>query len=276
MSNLIGMYRDVAPIVDAIIVFFLIYRVFVLIKGTRAVPMLIGLLALILLYFVSQESVLGLATFNWILEKFIGSLFLIVVVVFQADIRRALVAFGGAQFLSNFRSAAQAQVLDEIVKVSFQLSAQKIGALMIIERDANLDAYMEDAVKIDARVTKELVYSIFVPDRQNPLHDGAVIIRGGRLAAGGVFLPMSGNPRLDRAFGTRHRAALGISEETDAVVVAVSEERGIVSVAVDGRLEEASTDEWLRARLSELLLRKVSLAIPRIPPASDPPPPASN
>ena len=152
MSNLIGMYRDVAPIVDAIIVFFLIYRVFVLIKGTRAVPMLIGLLALILLYFVSQESVLGLATFNWILEKFIGSLFLIVVVVFQADIRRALVAFGGAQFLSNFRSAAQAQVLDEIVKVSFQLSAQKIGALMIIERDANLDAYMEDAVKIDARV----------------------------------------------------------------------------------------------------------------------------
>ena len=272
IRDLYDFAHEVAPIVDAIIVYYVIYRVLLLIKGTRAVPMLIGLLALILLYFLSQESFLGLATFNWLLERFIGSLFLIVVVVFQADIRRALVAFGGAQFFSNFRSASEAQVLDEIVKASQVLASQKIGALVILQRDANLAAYMEEAVKLDARVSKELLHAIFVPDRQNPLHDGAVVVAHGRVAAAAVFLPMSVNPQNDRSLGTRHRAALGLSEETDAVVVVVSEERGAVSLALDGRLERDLSAQALRDRLTELLIRKPARPTRR-PPGSGPPGP---
>ena len=249
MRDLIEAFRTVAPFIDALIVYLLIYRALLLIKGTRAVPMLIGLSTLVGLYFVSQDAFLGLATFN-------GSLFLIVVVVFQADIRRALVAFGGAQFFSNFRSASEAQLLDEVVKCAGLLAGQRVGALVVLERDAKLDQYMDDSVKLDARVSKELVYALFVPERQNPLHDGAVVIRDGRVYAGGVFLPMSARAQVDRQLGTRHRAALGLSEETDAVVLGVSEERGEVSLAVDGRLERSLTSQALRDRLVELLMRK--------------------
>lgn len=256
IRDFVDFLHEIGPILDAAIVYYVIYRVLLLIKGTRAVPMLIGLLVLIVLYFISQDTFLGLPTFNWLLEKFIGSLFLIVVVVFQADIRRALVAFGGAQFFSNFRSASEAQVLDELVKVCVQLAGQRIGALIIVERDANLDAYMEESIKLDARVSKELLHAIFVPERQNPLHDGAVVVRSGRVAAAGVFLPMSVNPQNDRALGTRHRAAIGLSEETDAVVLVVSEERGTISVAIDGRLERDLSPQVLRDRLTELLIRK--------------------
>ncbi len=255
-GELFEFLREIGPIIDAAIVYYVIYRLLLLIKGTRAVPMLIGLLAMIVLYFLSQDAFMGLPTFNWLLEKFIGSLFLIIVVVFQADIRRALVAFGGAQFFTNFRSASEAQVLDELVKVSTVLAEKRIGALIIIERDANLDPYMEEAVKLDARVSKELLHALFVPERQNPLHDGAVVVRHGRVAAAGVFLPMSVNPQNDRALGTRHRAALGLSEETDAVVIVVSEERGVVSIALDGRLERDLSAAALRDRLTGLLLRK--------------------
>ncbi len=287
MRDLVDFLHEIGPVLDAAIVYYVIYRVLLLIKGTRAVPMLIGLLALIVLYFLSQDAFLGLPTFNWLLEKFIGSLFLIIVVVFQADIRRALVAFGGAQFFSNFRSASEAQVLDELVKVCVQLAGQRIGALIIIERDANLDAYMEESVKLDARVSKELLHAVFVPERQNPLHDGAVVVRSGRVAAAGVFLPMSVNPQNDRALGTRHRAAIGLSEETDAVVLVVSEERGTVSVALDGRLERDLSGQALRDRLTELLIRKPTrftrrpggtpargTPAPPRPDASEPPPSA--
>jgi len=255
-GDLFEFLREIGPIIDAAIVYYVIYRLLLLIKGTRAVPMLIGLLAMIVLYFLSQDAFMGLPTFNWLLEKFIGSLFLIIVVVFQADIRRALVAFGGAQFFTNFRSASEAQVLDELVKVSTVLAEKRIGAIIIIERDANLDAYMEEAVKLDARVSKELLHALFVPERQNPLHDGAVVIRNGRVAAAGVFLPMSVNPQGDRALGTRHRAALGLSEETDAVVIVVSEERGAVSMALDGHLEREISPARLRDRLTNILIRK--------------------
>lgn len=265
----IDFLHEIGPVLDAAIVFYVIYRVLLLIKGTRAVPMLIGLLAMIVLYFLSQEAFLGLPTFNWLLEKFIGSLFLIIVVVFQADIRRALVAFGGAQFFTNFRSASEAQVLDELVKVCSVLAAQRTGAIIVVERDANLDPYMEESVKLDARVSKEILHAIFVPERQNPLHDGAVIVRHGRVAAAGVFLPMSVNPQNDRALGTRHRAALGVSEETDAVVLVVSEERGIVSLALDGHLERDLTPQALRDRLTELFIRKPTRIARR--PAGTPP-----
>ncbi len=248
--------RYLAPLLDVAIVYFLIYRLLLIIKGTRAVPMLIGLLTIILLYFISQETYLGLSTFNWILEQFIGSLFLIIVVLFQSDLRRALTAFGQTQFLSSFSSGSEAQVVDELVKASVSLANQGIGALIVVEREADLRPYMQEATRIDARVSKELLYSIFVPERQNPLHDGAVVVREGRVAAGGVFLPMSVNPQIDRMLGTRHRAALGLSEETDALVIVVSEERGAVSVAIDGRLEPDVKPAALRDLLMRLLIRR--------------------
>lgn len=243
---------------DIVIVYYLIYRFLLIIKGTRAVPMLIGLLAIILLYFVSQEAFLGLATFNWVLEKFIGSLLLIVVVLFQADIRRALTQFGRAQILQGFGSGAESQVVDELVKASVSLSNQHIGALIAIERGGDLSPYIEDGTKLDARVSKELLHAIFIPERQNPLHDGATVIREGRAISSGVFLPMSVNPHLDRSLGTRHRAGLGLAEEVDAVVIVISEERGTVSLAVEGALELDLPVTDLRDRLTDLLIKRPS------------------
>jgi diadenylate cyclase len=247
-----------STLLDVAIVYYLIYRVLLIIKGTRAVPMLIGLVAIVLLYFLSQEAYVDLPTFNWLLEQFINSLFLIVVMLFQADIRRALASFGRTQFLTTFRTGQGAQVIDELIKACDSLARHGIGGLVVVEQEGDLSPYMEDSTRIDAKLSKELLYSLFVPERQNPLHDGAVVIRQGRIEAAGVFLPMSVNPQIDRALGTRHRAALGISEETDAVVLVVSEERASVSLAVGGKLERDLTVDRLRERLTDLLIKQTS------------------
>lgn len=253
----------VSTLLDVLIVYYVIYRVLLIIKGTRAVPMLMGLVALVLLYFLSQEAYVDLPTFNWLLEQFINSLFLIVVVLFQSDIRRALAAFGRTQFLTGFRSGQGAHVIDELVKASSMLARQHIGALIVVEREGDLGPYMEEGTVIDAKVSKELLYSLFVPDRQNPLHDGAVVVRRGRVEAAGIFLPMSVNPNIERTLGTRHRAALGISEETDALIIVVSEERGTVSLGYEGQLsiDVGTTD--LRERLTDLLLKRADGKGPR-------------
>ncbi len=246
----------VAPVLDIAIIYYLIYRVLLIIKGTRAVPMLIGLVVIVILYALSQEAYLDLPTFNWLLEQFIGNLLLIVVVVFQADIRRALTAFGRTQLLSNLRSGAGAQAIDELVKASTSLAQQTIGALIVVEREADLEPYLEESTRVDAKLSKELLYSLFVPERQNPLHDGAVVVRRNRVEAAGVFLPMSVNPNIDRTLGTRHRAALGLSEETDALVIVVSEERGSVSLACEGDLELDLKPAELRERLTNLMIKR--------------------
>ncbi|MBU0552032.1 diadenylate cyclase CdaA [Myxococcota bacterium] len=247
--------QTLAPILDFAIVYYLIYRLILNIKGTRAVPMLFGLLGILVFYALSKEEFLALSTFNWLLEEFIGSLFLIVVVVFQADIRRALTAFGRTQFLTTFGSSENAQLIDELVKASVSLARQQIGALMVIERRALLDPYIEEATRLDARVSKELLYAIFVPERQNPLHDGAVVIQQGRISAAGVFLPMSVNPKIARNLGTRHRAALGLSEEIDALIIVISEERGAVSLAHEGALMLDLSTTALRDKLTHYIIR---------------------
>ncbi|MGK0359783.1 MAG: diadenylate cyclase [Bradymonadia bacterium] len=253
----------ISTLLDVLIVYYVIYRVLLIIKGTRAVPMLMGLVALVLLYFLSQKAYVDLPTFNWLLEQFINSLFLIVVVLFQSDIRRALAAFGRTQFLTGFRSGQGAHVIDELVKAANMLARQHIGALIVVEREGDLGPYMEEGTLIDAKVSKELLYSLFVPDRQNPLHDGAVVVRRGRVEAAGIFLPMSVNPNIERTLGTRHRAALGISEETDALIIVVSEERGTVSLGYEGKLsiDVGATD--LRERLTDLLLKRADGSGPR-------------
>lgn len=245
-----------SSVLDVVIIFYIIYRVLLIIKGTRAVPMLVGITAIALLYGLSQEGYLNLPTFNWMLEQFIGNILIILVVLFQADIRRALASFGRAQILSSFRTSEGAQVIDELVKATTSLAERRIGALVVIEREADLSPYLEESTRIEAKLSKELLYSLFVPERQNPLHDGAVVVRNGRIHAAGVFLPMSVNPTIDRGLGTRHRAALGLSEEADAVVIVVSEERGSVSLAHEGELTLDLNPSELRESLTTLLIKR--------------------
>ncbi len=249
--------RDLlSSFLDVTIIFYIIYRVLLIIKGTRAVPMLIGITAIAVLYGLSQEGYLNLPTFNWLLEQFIGNILIILVVLFQADIRRALASFGRAQILTSFRTSEGAQVIDELVKASASLAERRIGALVVVEREADLSPYLEESTRIEAKLSKELLYSLFVPERQNPLHDGAVVVRNGRIQAAGVFLPMSVNPTIDRALGTRHRAALGLSEETDALIIVVSEERGSVSLAHEGDLTPDLNPSQLRDTLTTLMIKR--------------------
>ena len=241
---------------DVVVIYFVIYRVLLIIKGTRAVPMLTGLMAIAILYGVSQEGFLDLPTFNWLLEQFIGNLLIIVIILFQSDIRRALASFGQTPLLTSVRSGSGSQIIDELVKASTSLANQRIGALIAVEREADLTPYTDEGTRLEARLSKELLYSLFVPERQNPLHDGAVVIQNGQLAAAGVFLPMSVNPAIDRSLGTRHRAGLGLAEETDAVVIIVSEERGAISIACEGQLEIDVSPNALRESLTNLFIRR--------------------
>ncbi len=251
-----GLKALLSTVLDVAIVYYVVYRLLLIIKGTRAVPMLIGLTLITFAYVLSGERFLNLPTFNWLLEQFASWMLIIIVVLFQPDIRKALASMAGTQWFSSFQSGAGAQVIDDLVKATSALSQQSIGALIVIERAADLTPFLEDATRLEAKVSKELLYSLFVPERQNPLHDGAVVIRQGRVEAAGVFLPMSVNPLIDRTLGTRHRAALGLSEETDAVVLVVSEERGSVSVAFEGDLQLDLTPQDLRQRLTSLLIRR--------------------
>lgn len=223
-------------VLDVAIIYYVIYRILLLIKGTRAVQMLFGLVLVITFFFISQEQYLNLTTTNWFIEKFIANIIIIIVIIFQHDIRRALAQFGRTSLLSGADSFEETQVLEEVIKASVMLSTRKIGALIAIEREADLSHFTEEGIKIDATVSKDLLFSVFVPEHQNPLHDGAVIIEKGKVAAAGCFLPLTNNPRVEKTLGTRHRAAIGLTEDTDAAVVVVSEETGIISVAYEGEL----------------------------------------
>lgn len=218
--------------------------------------MLVGLLGIAFAFMISQESVLNLSTFNWMLDQLIGNILIIIIVLFQSDIRKALAAFGQTRFLSAFRSAQGAHIIDELVKAVTSMARQNIGALIVIEREADLTNFAREGTRMDARVSKELVYTLFVPERQNPLHDGAALIQRGLITSAGVFLPMTVNPSLERSLGTRHRAGVGLSEETDAIVLIVSEERGSVTVAVDGQLSNELSSGELRRILTDALTRK--------------------
>lgn len=223
-------------LLDAAIVYFVIYRILLLIKGTRAVQMLFGLVVIIMFFVVSQEQYLNLATTHWFIERFIANFIIIVVIIFQHDIRRALAQFGRTSLLAGTRAFEETQVLEEVIKASVMLSGRKIGALIAIEREADLTHYTEEGIKVDSVVSKDLLFSIFVPEHQNPLHDGAVVVQKGRVTAAGCFLPLTNNPRVEKTLGTRHRAGIGLSEDTDAAVVIVSEETGIISISYQGEL----------------------------------------
>jgi diadenylate cyclase len=240
-------WRDV---LDILVVAALIYRVLTLFKGTRAVQITIGLVVLGGATIVARA--MQLTSLTWLLDHFWSFWVVALIVVFQPELRRALGWIGQASLLQRLTgSAERAQVVEEIARATDALATRRIGALLVLERATGLRQYAELGVALDALVSSDLLTSLFLP--YSPLHDGAVIVQGGRVVAAGCFLPLSRNTQLGRALGTRHRAALGIAEETDAVAVAVSEETGGLSIAVSGRIEPVADADALRARLGELL-----------------------
>ena len=236
---------------DILLVAIVIYRVFVMFRGTRAVQMMIGLSALAAASLLARH--LELYSTEWLLDNLWSFWVIALVVLFQPELRRALASLGqGRVGQALLRAAGEegAQVLDEIGSAAESLSARRIGALLVVERAIGLRQYAELGVPLDARVSADLLVSVFLP--YSPLHDGAVLIQGTRIAAAGCFLPLSRNLQVGRALGTRHRAALGITEETDAIAIVVSEETGRISLAVEGQMESAVEAGSLRARLLTL------------------------
>jgi diadenylate cyclase len=240
-------WRDV---LDIALVSFLIYELLLLIRGTRAVQMALSGGFLIGLFFFSEW--LQLETVNWLIRNLATYVVVAIIVLFQSDIRRALAHFGRARFFRYFeRATGTDETLEELVTAATTLSARRIGAIMVVERQIGLRNYIEGGIPLDATVTYDLIATIFQPG--SPLHDGATIVQGDRVAAAACFLPLSVNPRVSRELGTRHRAAIGLTEENDAVAIVVSEETGIISLALAGDLERNLSADALRLRLRTLL-----------------------
>ena len=237
---------------DMAIVYFVTYRILLLIKGTRAIQMLFGLVFILIFFYLSQEEFLHLSTTHWLIDIFIANFIIIVVIIFQDDIRRALAQVGRAPILGGTRSFEETSVLEEVIKACVMLSNRKLGALIAIEREADLSRYIEEGIAVDAVASKDMLFTLFLPEHQNPLHDGAVIIRKGRVAAAGCFLPLTINPRVEKSLGTRHRAGIGLTEDADAAVVIVSEETGKMSVAYNGDLFQDMDANQMRAFLQKI------------------------
>jgi diadenylate cyclase len=250
MPSLAGPHISVISILDIVLVAILIYQFLVLVRGTRAAPMLVGVAALGLAFYFARLG--DLRTLNWLLSTLLPFVVFALIVVFQSEIRHALANLGSR--ISLMRSSSSvADVYDDIVLAANLFSQNQTGALIVIEREIGLRTYIESGVSLDARLSYDLLATIFRPSA--PLHDGAVIVQRDRIAAAACFLPLSMNPVLSTQLGTRHRAAIGITEETDAVAVIISEETGTISMAVAGSIERELTVERLRERLSHLLRR---------------------
>ena len=253
MSRLAGWFTSVEPswldLIDILIVAFLIYQLLQFIRGTHAVQMALGALVLVLLYWLSQ--LLHLETVNWLLRTFMPYLVFGIIVVFQSEIRKVLAQLGKTPLPGVFGSPRTEEVIDEVVLAGTTLAAQRTGAIVVIERDMGLRSYIETGIALDAYVTYDLLISIFNPG--TPLHDGAVIIQGNRVAAAACFLPLTVNPQLSRELGSRHRAAIGVTEDTDALAVVVSEETGVISLVVGGRIRRELDGASLKSALLDAL-----------------------
>ncbi len=240
----------VISVVDIVLVAILIYQFLTLVRGTRAAPMLVGVATLGLAFYVARLG--ELRTLNWLLSTLLPYVVFALIVLFASEIRHALANLGSRISLMRTTSSS-ADVYDDIVLAANLFAQNQTGALIVIEREIGLRTYIESGVAMDARLSYDLLATIFRPSA--PLHDGAVIIQRDRIAAAACFLPLSMNPVLSTQLGTRHRAGIGITEETDSVAVIVSEETGAISVAVGGHIERDLTVERLRERLSSLLRR---------------------
>jgi uncharacterized protein (TIGR00159 family) len=242
-------------VLDIIVVAMLFYRLMLLVRGTRALQMGVGLALVVVAYELSRR--LGLLTLYSILDRLFEPIIVIVVVIFQSDIRRALMRFGARAWWMPGTSEKATSAIEEVVKAATMLAQKRIGGLIVFERDAMLDEFIQRGTLLDSVASKELLYGLFIPSFENPLHDGAVVVRDGRVWQAGAFLPLTSNPDIDQTLGSRHRAALGISEETDAVVLVVSEERGAISLVFNGNMVRDVDASSLRDALPGLLFRRV-------------------
>jgi diadenylate cyclase len=251
MLEILKQHRWILDILDISLMSLILYRLLLIVKGTKAAQMLIGLGVLLLASLLSRY--LELYTIDWLVQSFWAQIVIAIIVLFQPEIRRALAQMGETQFLS-FTSAEELKSLEEIVRATISLANRKIGALIVIERDTSLKDFVEVGTLLDAKVSKEILLSLFHPT--SPIHDGAVIIKGNRIAAAGCFLPLTLSSELSKSFGTRHRAGIGLTEETDAIAIIISEETGVISLALDGRLEPRLDMGSLRDILTDLFTSK--------------------
>lgn len=235
-------------LLDIAAVSVVMYWLLLLIRGTRALQMVFGLVVLGGGYILAQGF--ELSTLEWILENFLGSIVIVIVILFQDELRRAL-ALVGSNPLTGSNPGEQQHLIEELVRTATALSSRRIGALIVVERSTGLKNFIVKGTPIEGNVSRDLLLSIFMPF--SPIHDGAVIISAGRIAAAQCFLPLTMNPRLEKILGTRHRAALGLTEETDALVIVVSEETGKISTACEGKLYSRLETDELKRILERLL-----------------------
>jgi uncharacterized protein (TIGR00159 family) len=236
-------------VLDILIVAFIIYRVLLLIKGTRALQLVIGLMVVFFAFYLSKK--LELFTLGWILNNFVASIVLVIVVIFQNEIRRVLFVLGRSPFFRKITYVEETLFYEELVNACTVMGKKRTGALIVLEREMGLDEFLEGCIKIDADVNTELIVSLFQPT--SPLHDGALVIKEGRIKAASCVLPLSTQDGLDKDFGTRHRAAIGITEVADAVSVVVSEESGQISYSHGGNIARNVSGDVLKKALRELL-----------------------
>jgi uncharacterized protein (TIGR00159 family) len=240
-------------IADILVVSILVYEVLKLIRGTRAVQMALGGAVIAGIFYGSRWS--HLDTVNWLIRNVLSYFVFAAIVLFQSDIRRALAHLGRAPFFRYFTKGESAEeTIEELVVAAGMLSKQRIGAIIALERQIGLLNYIEGGISLDAVLTYDLLLSIFQPS--SPLHDGAVIIQEDRVAAAACFLPLTVNPKLSKQLGSRHRAAIGLTEENDSVAIVISEESGDISIVADGQIERGIDPDVLRVRLRSLMLHR--------------------
>ena len=236
--------------IDISIVALMIYQVLKIVQGTRAVQILTGMVFLSILFAIGVSY--NLYTLNWILDRFFDYFFIIFIILFQDQIRAALANVGTGRKMFQFFDRSPIDFdIEEIIRVCSVLSKERTGALVVLEKKNGLENYIDTGTRLDCKIHSDLIYSIF--QSKSPLHDGAIIIRDNKIAAAGCFLPLSKNVDIDRHYGTRHRAALGITELSDAIVITVSEESGRISTCSEGFFTQCSSENELRKKLTQLL-----------------------
>ncbi|WP_027410621.1 diadenylate cyclase CdaA [Anoxybacteroides tepidamans] len=242
-----------SKIVDILLVWYVIYKLIMVIRGTKAVQLLKGIILIILVRIVS--NFLGLSTLQWLMDQALTWGFLAIIIIFQPELRRALEQLGRGKLFSRSsvqEEEGQTRMVEAIIKATEYMAKRRIGALISVERETGMGDYIETGIPLNAQISSELLINIFIPN--TPLHDGAVIIQKAQVAAAGCYLPLSESPFISKELGTRHRAALGISEVTDSVTVVVSEETGAVSVTKNGELHRDLTPEQFRELLKKELI----------------------
>ncbi|MFH1045593.1 MAG: diadenylate cyclase CdaA [Candidatus Omnitrophota bacterium] len=251
------------PILEIIILWYVFYQLLLFIKGTPAVQVIKGLIFVLTLFLISLfiAQSLNLAIIKWILPKFFAAFLLSFIIIFQPELRRGLAQLGKSPVVGMF--LREERIIDEITEAVFAMAKKKIGALIALERETGLKPYIESGVALDSKVSAELISTIFMP--HTPLHDGGIVIQNGRIVAAGCLFPLSEDPKISKLLGTRHRAAVGLTNETDAVVIVVSEETGTVSMAREGKLTREMERETLVKVLSAIFgpARKTQLAFSR-------------